>query len=414
MLRRLLGAGCGAAALLVGLSGAGSGAAASTPLSLVLSQSSAFAALGYSCGGIAEQAYASGFDPTTGYPQGDVHLQTTCNGSGRGGRSTTYTAWASVTWDYTGATVTDAKLSSAPSLDPTFSATDSYGNQLYDSASQAYLLLAPSFVPPPRITSISLRAGPASGGSSVTITGDGFTGASAVDFGSTPATNFTVSGDTSITAITPAAAASTVDITVANAGGTSATSAGDQFTFVAQPLVSGLTPNAGPVSGGTTVTISGANFTDATSVTIGDNPVGFTIDSDSAITMVTPPLDSPDSESVTVSSLGGTSVTGHASTFTYEAAPQLSVSPKSGPPATVVTMSGFGFKPGETVKARYKTGKTLPAWLTLCSGTADASGAVSCSGLIPKAASAGALGTHIVQATGSKSHLVLAATFTLT
>jgi hypothetical protein len=130
--------------------------------------------------------------------------------------------------------------------------------------------------------------------------------------------------------------------------------------------------------------------------------------------MVTPPLDSPDSESVTVSSLGGTSVTGHASTFTYEAAPQLSASPKSGPPATVVTMSGFGFKPGETVKARYKTGKTLPAWLTLCSGTADASGAVSCSGLIPKAASAGALGTHIVQATGSKSHLVLAATFTLT
>jgi hypothetical protein len=63
--------------------------AMSTPTSLNLPQSNAFSVLGYSCGGIQEKSYATQFDPGTGYPMGDVHLQTTCNGSGRGGRSTT-------------------------------------------------------------------------------------------------------------------------------------------------------------------------------------------------------------------------------------------------------------------------------------------------------------------------------------
>jgi hypothetical protein len=248
----------------------------------------------------------------------------------------------------------------------------------------------------------------------VTISGDGFTGANAVDFGSVPAASYTVNGDTSITAVAPVAAGGTVDITVTTAGGTSASSANDQFTFVAQPVISGLSPNIGPVTGGTTVTVSGANFTDATSVRIGDNPVGFAIDSDTAITIVTPANDGPDSESVTVSSLGGTSPTTGSSTFTYVATPHLAVSPGSGPPGLGVTISGFGFKGGETVKARYKTGKTLPAWVAVCSGTADPTGAFSCSGVIPKTSTAGALGSHTIQATGSKSHLTLSTTFTLT
>ena len=53
------------------------------PGNLLLPQSTAFAILGYSCGGIQEHPYVTGFDPTTGYPTGDVYLSTTCNGSGR-------------------------------------------------------------------------------------------------------------------------------------------------------------------------------------------------------------------------------------------------------------------------------------------------------------------------------------------
>ena len=75
-----------------------SSAAAATATQLVLPQGTAFAILGHSCGGIQEQAYATGFDPTSGYPTGDVHLQTRCGGSGRGGgyHTTTYTAWVGV------------------------------------------------------------------------------------------------------------------------------------------------------------------------------------------------------------------------------------------------------------------------------------------------------------------------------
>ena len=52
---------------------------------------------------------------------------------------------------------------------------------------QAYLVLAPGFVPAPRLTGISASSGPATGGTSMTITGTGFTGVTAVRFGSTAA-----------------------------------------------------------------------------------------------------------------------------------------------------------------------------------------------------------------------------------
>jgi len=46
--------------------------------------------------------------------------------------------------------------------------------------------------PPPGIGSVSPSSGPTSGGASVVLTGHDFTGASAVKFGSTPASSFTV------------------------------------------------------------------------------------------------------------------------------------------------------------------------------------------------------------------------------
>src|SRR5262245_35241096 len=73
--------------------------AASADLSLTVPQSTAFAILGHSCGGIQEQVFATGFDVVTGYPAGDVYLQTHCGGSGHSSQGTTYTAWAAVTWD---------------------------------------------------------------------------------------------------------------------------------------------------------------------------------------------------------------------------------------------------------------------------------------------------------------------------
>ena len=82
----------------------------------------------------------------------------------------------------------------------------------------------------PTVTGMSPTSGPAAGGTLVTITGTGFTGATAVDFGTTPATDVTVVNDTTVTADSPAGTG-TVDVTVTTPGGTSATSPADQFTY---------------------------------------------------------------------------------------------------------------------------------------------------------------------------------------
>ena len=56
----------------------------------------------------------------------------------------------------------------------------------------------------PTVTGISPTSGPVAGGTTVTITGTGFTGATAVMFGTTGATSYTVVSATSITAVSPA------------------------------------------------------------------------------------------------------------------------------------------------------------------------------------------------------------------
>ncbi|BBH18909.1 hypothetical protein Back11_02540 [Paenibacillus baekrokdamisoli] len=63
------------------------------------------------------------------------------------------------------------------------------------------------------------------------MTGSNLSGATAVTFGATAATSFTVDSATQITAIAPAGSG-TVDVRVTTTGGTSATSAADQYTYV--------------------------------------------------------------------------------------------------------------------------------------------------------------------------------------
>ncbi|MFA4861219.1 glycine-rich domain-containing protein [Methanoregula sp.] len=79
--------------------------------------------------------------------------------------------------------------------------------------------IAASFIAAPAFGSISPATGLFVGGTSVTITGTGFTGATAVTFGGTAATSFTVASGTSITAVTPAHAVGAVDVVVTAPGG---------------------------------------------------------------------------------------------------------------------------------------------------------------------------------------------------
>ena len=83
---------------------------------------------------------------------------------------------------------------------------------------------------PPVVTQINPAGGPAAGGTSVVITGSGFTGATSVGFGVTSAPQMTVDSDTQITATSPTGSG-TVDVTVVTPAGTSASVAVDQFTY---------------------------------------------------------------------------------------------------------------------------------------------------------------------------------------
>jgi len=79
--------------------------------------------------------------PPRSYPTGDVHLSTTCSTGGRGSPPATFTAWAAVTWDLAGKVVSATTLSNAATVDPTFSATDAYGDIIYNAGAAAYLVV---------------------------------------------------------------------------------------------------------------------------------------------------------------------------------------------------------------------------------------------------------------------------------
>ena len=104
----------------------------------------------------------------------------------------------------------------------------------------------------PSITGLSTINGPAAGGTTVTIYGTNFTGATAVQFGTVNATSYTVdSTGTVITAVSPAGTANTYPyITVTTPQGTSPDSVAYTFEYVAAttgaPSVTGLSPPTAP------------------------------------------------------------------------------------------------------------------------------------------------------------------------
>ena len=85
--------------------------------------------------------------------------------------------------------------------------------------------------PPPAVRAVSPSSGPVVGGTLVTITGSGFTGASRVVFGGLASTSFKVVSDTSITATSPAQPSGVLNTYVVTPVGTSAVLPDDQFTY---------------------------------------------------------------------------------------------------------------------------------------------------------------------------------------
>jgi hypothetical protein len=102
---------------------------------------------------------------------------------------------------------------------------------------------------PPAVTGIHPDTGIATGGTPVTIYGSGFAGVRDVDFGQAPAT-FTSESSTQITVSSPRGSG-VVDVTVITAGGKSAITTKDQFTYqTVGASTSAPPPGTGGVGGG--------------------------------------------------------------------------------------------------------------------------------------------------------------------
>jgi IPT/TIG domain-containing protein len=106
---------------------------------------------------------------------------------------------------------------------------------------------------------------------------------------------------------------------------------------VAAPSISSLSPTSGPV--GTSVTISGANLSGATAVTLAGRAAQFTVVSASQVRATVPSGASNGSFAVTTP--GGTATSGSFTVVVPVAAPSISsLSPTSGPVGTSVTITG--------------------------------------------------------------------------
>ncbi len=205
-----------------------------------------------------------------------------------------------------------------------------------------------TYVVKPTVTSVSPNSGVVAGGTAVTITGTNFASGATVTFGSTAATNVVVVNSTTITATTPAGAAGAVTVTVTVSGQSGSLTNG--FTYVVPPTVTSVSPNSGPTTGGTAVTITGTNFVSGATVTFGSAAATNVVVVSSTTITATTPAGSAGAVTVTVTVSGQSGSL--ASGFTYVVKPTVSsVSPSSGVVAggTSVTITGTNFASGATV-----------------------------------------------------------------
>jgi len=204
----------------------------------------------------------------------------------------------------------------------------------------------------PTVTGVSPNVGPLGGGTLVTITGTHFFGSTVVHFGGVLGTGLTVVNSTKITVTSPAAASNspcTVDVRVTTCCGTSAISAADHFTYNSPaPTVTGVSPNSGPLAGGTSVTITGTGFigvTGAAGVKFGGvNAQSYTVSSATQIIAVSPAGNTCVVD-ITVTACGGTSATSPADQFTYTyGTPTVTgLSPSTGHVGDTITVNGTNF-----------------------------------------------------------------------
>jgi hypothetical protein len=174
--------------------------------------------------------------------------------------------------------------------------------------------------PAPTVTKLDPATSVIFGGKTVTLTGTALTGTKSLKIGSTSVTSFTVVSDTSLTFVTPKAAAGPAHVAVTTAGGTSKPGTGDVLTYVnpPAPTVTGLSAKSGKSTATNTVTVTGTNFAGASAVMVGGVRATVTAVSDSQLSVVVP-RHAAGASNVQVTAPGGTSAASDANKYTWVA-----------------------------------------------------------------------------------------------
>jgi hypothetical protein len=96
-----------------------------------------------------------------------------------------------------------------------------------------------NYPPIPTVTSVNPSSGPSTGGTTVTVTGTGFVaGSTTVDFGSSSATDVSVTSPEQLSATSPTGTSAEVNVTVTTPIGTSALGSSDEFSYTSSAAIS--------------------------------------------------------------------------------------------------------------------------------------------------------------------------------
>ena len=219
--------------------------------------------------------------------------------------------------------------------------------------------------PAPQITSFLPISGPV--GTKVTITGTGFTGATAVDFNGALDPTFKIDSDTQISATVPATA-STGKISVTGPGGTGSSSA--DFV-VTSPFISSSSPAAGPW--GTQVVLTGGTLTGATSVKFNGTTATFTVNSGTQITATVP--NGATTGPISVTTPAGTGISADPFTIKHLRSISLSLSGKLRASGAVSVTDGTAACASTVpVKIQHRVNRH---WRTVGTGTTSSTGSYS-------------------------------------
>lgn len=218
----------------------------------------------------------------------------------------------------------------------------------------------------PTFTSLSVTAGPLTGGTTTVITGTNLESATAVTVGGTAATRG-ANTSTSLTITTPSRTAGAKDIVITTAGGT--VTATGAFTYVTAPTISSLSVTSGSTSGGTVSIISGTNMSNTTAVTVGGIPATFETNTATAITITTAASVTDGAKNVVLTTAGGSSILSNSFNYKYPITYNGNTNTGGSVPTSILRNTNETVTASANSGSLVRSGYTFAGWNRLADGT---------------------------------------------